>query len=215
MRLELVGGRRADTDPTVAPLSDVNNFVMLPDGSGMRVRDGFMYTAQYAIRTDPIGRVALMVETAPWNVPISYRHMALQTAGGAPYVAEGEHIRDRSQAISESAIPSVYFPFSGIEFIVVFEPLVLTFTVQRSEPLDASSTVKFRCIDGTAQAGVHYTAPVSDTLSFAAGATSAESGEFTFMGAAVGKYFFIEIYDPDNAKVSLYGTVVANIREDV
>lgn len=203
MRLGMVGGRRADTDATVAPISDVNNFVMLPDGSGMRVRDGFAYTAMYAIQTSPAGRQALVVETAPWNIPISFRHMIMPTGTGIPYVSEAEYIRDRSQAIGDSAIPTIYFGASSDSFL---SPDSVTIGIARTDPLGSISTVNYATRDGTAIAGVHYTA-MSGTAAFPYDSKDASTAALTIAAGAAGLYMFIDLSEPTNGRLGQYSSM--------
>lgn len=109
----------------------------------------------------------------------------------------------------------VFFPHPEINFYAVTPNPDLSFTVMRSGPLNRACVVRFRCLDGTAQQGIHFAAPLNDTVVFAPGEAFATSDPFVFMNAAIGKQFQIELRSSTRSSIGQNRTVVATIREDV
>lgn len=159
---------------------------MLPDGSGIRVRDGFEYNERYAVTTSPAGRQAYMIETSPPGVGLGYRHMILNTSNKLPYIVEGEYIRDRTQAFGANGLAEI--SFTATEMAASISPLTTLVQISRSGRMSGTVTFRFRTIDGTALAASgHYNAV--NTLG-----DSTEGGikflGITVFGSGTGKYFY-------------------------
>lgn len=195
-RFGLVGGVRADTSPGITPVLDSDNVFPSPDGTEMVVRDAVEIRKRYRLTTDPVGYKALVAETAPPDVDLGYLFMIIDTDGGRNAIEKANFMRDRTQLPFETTVASVYSK-AGTAAIDSSPPLIqfLQFPLKRVGFLDSEVSVGYQTFDGTAVAGVDYTAS-SGTVNF--GINDVEETVVTSTNALhtdfVGLYFFVQIF---------------------
>lgn len=212
-RFGLVGGVRADTSPGVTPVLNSNNVFPSPDGTEMVPRDGIEIRKRYALTTEPAGRKALVVETAPPDVALGFLFMIIDTEAGGNKIERASFMRYRTQLPMESDLSHVYIGSQSS----VPAPGALNDAAFRYGNMDIATTVFYRTVDGTAVAGVDYTA-ASGIFSFNAGFEQSENSVVVNVAGGAGKYFTLELYNPgprtilaDGSINGLTGIMVVNI----
>lgn len=198
-RFGLVGGVRADTSPGLTPVLDSVNVFPSPDGTEMLPRDGVEIRKRYNPTTDPPGRKALIVENAPPDIPLGFLFMVVDTSGGRNVIESANFMRDRSQLPLQSDLAYVYPDSISQSLASIF------FAAFRVGNLETAVTVFYRTVDGTAVAGVDYTAE-SGTLTISPGdVQSFDSVEVSYT-SGVNKYFTFEFYNASPGAIISDGT---------
>ncbi len=172
----LTGGAQPDASQDMVPVVDSNNVVPRPDGTGMVSREGTAIFQKYEVATDPPGRIALVVDTAPPNQSDgSWLLCAVDTSSGNAIRAIHQ-FRPRTNLAGDTVISVVGFERS--QYAAIYGGTVGV-TITRSGAVDRTAVVHVTSIDGNgygaphdAEAGTDFTA-VDEDVAFAAGQVEA------------------------------------------
>lgn len=107
----------------------------------------------------------------------------------------------------EVALPSVQFESAA--YTSLQDETIETVTVTRTTPTNIASTVSYATSDGTAIAGVDYTA-TSGTLTFAVGEIS-KTIDITILQWTTEKSFYVTLSDPINATIGTPNPTVVTL----
>lgn len=170
----LTEGVRSDTYSEVVPVADSENCEGLPDGTGVEGRRGCSILKRY----DPI---------LPNNRQVSDpNRIALQVDYQPPQKTDGTYLFSAIDKSNQNTVlvladfkPRSNLPNDNLESDVQFDENeysvlageTLPVTVMRTGALDREQTVDYATANGTATAGVDYTA-ASGTLTFSEGDAS-------------------------------------------
>lgn len=211
--VELTGGLQTDQFAESVPVTDCNNVEVLPSAGGMFNRRGHVRWTKYAPKTDPEGRIALLVDSQPPNMSDgTWLISAVDTSVQTNPVVYLQPFKPRTNLSNDTLISQVFFA-SPTYFVNYGEEAVLT--LNRIGALDRVFTVDWATEDGTAEAGVDYTA-ATGTVTFESGDRSKDITVQSLGNAyEADKSFTVKITDvsvggvatsPDKATVVLEGS---------
>lgn len=216
MRFGLVGGIESDTDPGRVQTMDSNNVFPSPNGSEAGPRPGCEIRKRYRVTTDPVGRKAILIETAPPDVGLGNLIMVQNTIGGRNAIVAGAFVRDRTQLPLQSAVNAVSLQLESINVEYATTDNEVSFF--RTGDITIPDTVFYTTANGTALAGAQYVAQ-SGTWTFESGVPSGQEFTATISVAGsgpgdVGKFFFFQIFaETPSTIISPIATTVINIVE--
>lgn len=214
MKFGLVGGIESDTDPGRVQVLDSNNVFPSPNGSEAGPRPGCEIRKRYRVTTDPPGRKAIVIETAPPDVGLGNLIMVINTLSGRNAIEAGAFVRDRTQLPLQSATTFASLQFNSAEVEAQDPTNNIDLYVYRTGDLSIQTEIFYTTRDGTATvAGLDYIAE--------SGSFTFNPGEFfelvatvniLFNPSIVGKFFFFEI-QPESVSTVIgeNATTVVNI----
>ena len=174
LRLPVNTGIRTDTFSEDVPLLDINDYVLLPDGSGLAPREGFEIRRQDSIGVGVTRKSVFFVRNPP------------DIDGGDLLVivndANGDRRVETTELVTAAVIDDTVYSNSTFRLNVTSDGIFFAFPVggpytsttmivSRGGDTTGAAYCTFTTSDDTAVAGTDYTA-VNSTLNFAAGETS-------------------------------------------
>ena len=154
--IELTSGVQTDQFAESVPILDSNNTEVLPGKSGLFNRRGHARWTKYAPKTDPVGRIALVVDSQPPNLSDgTWLISAVDTSVPTNPIVYLQPFKPRTNLSNDTLVSRVYFDKAAY-FSDYTSPIVLTIT--RTGALDREITVDWATENGTALAGIDYTA---------------------------------------------------------
>jgi hypothetical protein len=203
-RLPVNTGIRPDAFAETVPLMDINNFVLNPDGSGIRPREGLEVR-----RVDDIGRLTGKKSIYFVNTP--------PDISGGDLIVIVNNKQDRRVNECTELVTAADIPFAAASWdnatvgfteetygYVDSDFTQVPFSIVRSGGGLETFTISIRTVDGTATAGTDYTAIDTD-VTFNGTDTTYNSHVVVADGSKnSGKTFSIEIYaKPDNVTYTI------------
>lgn len=164
IKFGLVGGIEADTDPARVRVLDSNNVFPSPNGTEAGPRPGCEIRKRYRVTTSPVGRKAIVIETAPPDVALGNLIMVINTENGRNAIEAGAFVRDRTQLPLQSDVSNVSLT-TETRSVSIGDP-VPCFVSRTGPNLSLPVTVTVFALDGTAVRGVDYTGPASASATF-------------------------------------------------
>lgn len=164
--IELTSGVQTDQFAESVPILDSNNTEVLPGKSGMFNRRGHVRWTKYAPKTDPVGRIALVVDSQPPNLSDgTWLISAVDTSVPTNPIVYLQPFKPRTNLSNDTLVSQVYFSQS-IYYEDYGNEVVLT--INRIGALDRTFTVDWATEDGEAVAGEDYAA-ATGTITFESG----------------------------------------------
>lgn len=201
-RLPVNTGVRTDTFAETVPLMDINNFVLTPDGSALRPREGSEVRYQGVEGAGVTRKTIFFIQNPP---DIDYGDLVciVNNAGGVRKVEQSEVVKAAVIPDENGGLVSSVFRINGplADGTLPLEPPYTSVSVDVNRnfgDIFGVSSVKIKTTNGTALAGTDYTA-IDQTLTYAYGETSKTvtvTTEATSAGS--GKTFTISLYDPSS-----------------
>lgn len=215
--VELTGGLQTDQFAESVPVTDCNNVEVLPSAGGMFNRRGHVRWTKYAPKTDPEGRIALLVDSQPPNMSDgTWLISAVDTSVQTNPVVYLQPFKPRTNLPGDTLVSQISWELSA--YTTDYGDTV-ELAIVRIGAIDRAVTVTWETYDGNAEAGTDYTAG-SGSVTFLAG-EKRKVVEVVTLDAeqAYNSHFYArlkeptvggEIVDPTTTSVSMGGTPVAS-----
>lgn len=215
--VELTGGLQTDQFAESVPVTDCNNVEVLPSAGGMFNRRGHVRWTKYAPKTDPEGRIALLVDSQPPNMSDgTWLISAVDTSVQTNPVVYLQPFKPRTNLPGDTLVSQISWELSA--YTTDYGDTV-ELAIVRIGAIDRAVTVTWETYDGNAEAGTDYTAG-SGSVTFLAGEKRKVVEVVTLdAGQAYNSHFYArlkeptvggEIVDPTTTSVSMGGTPVAS-----
>ena len=164
--IELTSGIQTDQFAESVPILDSNNTEVLPGKSGMFNRRGHVRWTKYAPKTDPIGRIALVVDSQPPNLSDgTWLISAVDTSVPTNPIVYLQPFKPRTNLPGDTLVSRISWVLAA--YTADYGDTV-ELTIERVGAIDRAVTVNWETYDGNAEAGTDYTA-ASGTVTFLAG----------------------------------------------
>lgn len=192
-RLALNKGPQVDGGPEDVLVADSNNMRLLPSGDDLVNRHGSELYRQYKMTTSPVGRKALIMESAPPYTNLGNLFMIVNTATGA--IECGEIVRNRTEVEGEVKVSEFSFETDSV-FVGPIDQIALS--LHRDGDISTGATVQYATADGTAVAGVDYTAD-SGTKTFLTGSRNPTTNiTTTVLIFSPDLYYYVYLLNPSS-----------------